>query len=135
MEFIEWNDAMSVGVKYFDDEHKQLITLLNNLNHSLSIRATQKTMSDILVNLVKYTVIHFKHEEEYMALYDYPAIIQHKKEHEELTRQVLEFKERLDEGKGSFSIELLTFLRDWLTNHILGSDMVYKEFFHGKGVC
>ena len=134
MEFIEWKDSMSVGVAHFDKEHKQLIMLINNLNHSLSVGATQKTMSDILVNLVKYTVIHFTHEEEYMSLYDYPDMAAHKKEHEELKRQVVEFKERLDSGKGAFSLELLIFLRDWLTSHILSSDMAYKPFFQSKGV-
>jgi len=134
MEFIAWNDSMSVGVKTFDEEHKQLITLINKLNHSLTVGATQKTMYNILINLVKYTVIHFQHEEEYMALYDYPASAQHKKEHEDLKKQVTDFKDRLDSGKGAFSIELLIFLRDWLTKHILGSDMAYKDFFRSKGV-
>ena len=129
MEFIEWQPSMSVGVENFDNEHKQLIGFLNSLNHALTVHSTQKTMEDILNRLVKYTVIHFNHEEEYMKLYDYPDYASHKKEHEELKSQVQEFSRRLAEGKSSFSLELMTFLKDWLTTHILGTDMNYKSFF------
>jgi len=89
-------------------------------------------MEDILNRLVKYTVIHFNHEEEYMKLYDYPDYDSHRKEHLELTTQVQDFSKRLAEGKSSFSLELMTFLKDWLTNHILGTDMKYKSFFSNK---
>ena len=134
MEFISWNDAMSVGVEKFDSEHRQLVDLVNELNHALTVGAARVKLSGILDRLVKYTVIHFGHEEEYMALYDYPQTESHRKEHSALTAKVAEFQERLANGKDSFSIELIVFLRDWLVNHILGTDMAYKEFFRAKGV-
>jgi hemerythrin len=134
MEFITWNDSLSVGVKQFDDEHKELISLVNRLNQALQIGGKQKAMEDILGSLARYTEIHFRHEEYYMKLYDYPAMPAHRKEHDDLTSQVIDFSERLKTGKASFSIELLIFLRDWLTKHILGSDMAYREFFISKGV-
>ncbi len=135
MDFISWNDTLGVGVKIFDDEHKQLVQMINDLNHALVIRSTQKTMGNILTRLLKYTAIHFSHEEEYMRLYDYPGYPTHKAEHDKLTAQVAEFAERLKSGKASFSMELMTFLRDWLTTHILGSDKRYKDFFISKGVA
>ncbi|MCX7680208.1 MAG: bacteriohemerythrin [Spirochaetes bacterium] len=134
MNFIEWNDSLSVGVEVFDKEHKQLVSLVNKLNSALAAGSAKKTMEDILQSLVRYTQIHFKHEEEYMLLYDYPEYTHHKKEHEDLTAQVLDFHERYRSGKVSFSLELMKFLKDWLTNHILGSDMKYKNFFSAKGV-
>jgi hemerythrin len=132
MEFIEWQQSMSVGVDAFDNEHKQLISFLNGLNHALVVKSTQKTMEDILNRLVRYTVIHFNHEEEYMKLYEYPEYEAHKKQHIDLATQVKDFSQRLAEGKGSFSLELMIFLKDWLTNHILGTDMKYRNFFMGR---
>ena len=134
MDFIEWNDSLSVGVSVFDKEHKQLIALVNKLNQALAAGSAKKTMEDILRSLVNYTKIHFKHEEEYMTLYDYPEYAKHKAEHDDLTRQVMEFSERYSTGKTSFSLELMNFLKDWLTKHILGSDKKYKDFFQSKGV-
>ena len=69
-----------------------------------------------------------------MRLYDYPAYAEHKLEHEALTAQVAEYKERLASGKASFSIELLTFLSEWLTKHIMKTDRQYRDFFTLKGV-
>ncbi len=134
MAFIEWSDGLSVGVEVFDKEHKQLINLVNNLSQALSSGSAKKTMEDILKSLVNYTKIHFRHEEEYMTLYDYPDYEKHKAEHDELTAQVMDFAERYQTGKVSFSLELMNFLKDWLTKHILGSDKKYRDFFLGKGV-
>ena len=134
MEFISWNDKLSVGVKIFDEEHKQLISFLNKLNQSILSGSTAKTMGEILANLVRYTRIHFKHEQDYMTAHGYPDYDMHKKEHDSLTTQVAEYNERLKSGKTTYSLELLNFLRDWLTKHIQGSDMNYKNFFISKGV-
>ncbi|HEY1406239.1 MAG TPA: bacteriohemerythrin [Spirochaetota bacterium] len=134
MEFITWSDQLSVGVKHFDEEHKKLISFVNDLNHALVVGSAQKTMGDILHNLLEYTKIHFRHEEEYMLLHDYGNFAAHKGEHDALASQVVDFYDRFKSGKGSFSIELLIFLRDWLVNHIQGTDMKYRAFFESKNV-
>lgn len=134
MEFIEWDEHLSVGVKVFDDEHKQLVSFVNKLNAALQAGSAKKTIGEILQSLVNYTKIHFKHEEEYMALYNYHEYETHKNEHESLTEQVMDFYMRYQEGKAVFSLELINFLKDWLIHHIMGSDMKYKDFFLSKNV-
>jgi hemerythrin len=134
MDFIEWNENLSVGVKTFDDEHKHLIDFINRLNQALQVKETKKTMEEILHGLVRYTRIHFTHEEEMMVLHDYPRYDSHKKEHETLTGQVEEFHGRYRSGSAHFSLELMVFLKDWLINHISGSDAAYRDFFREKGV-
>lgn len=134
MDFIKWSDDLSVGVKIFDDEHKQLISYINDLNHALVAGSAQRTMGDILKNLIGYTKIHFRHEEDYFRLHEYSFYDAHKAEHDALTSQVSEYYERFLNGKTSFSLELLNFLRDWLINHIQGTDSKYREFFSSKGV-
>jgi hemerythrin len=132
MEPITWTDKISVGVKSFDEEHKQLINYINKLNHALQIGSTQKTMEEILTGLVNYTKIHFKYEEDSMLKFKYADYANHKKEHDSLTSQVEDFHERLKSGKSTFSLELMNFLSNWLMNHIQKTDMDYKSFFAGK---
>jgi len=134
MDIITWSESLSVGVKRFDDEHKQLINIVNRLNNALLIGGSPKTMEHVLDGLVDYTVVHFRHEEEYMTKFSYPEYTSHKKEHDDLTGQVSDFRDRYRSGKVTFSLELMNFLRDWLTNHIMGSDKKYKDFFTGKGL-
>lgn len=135
MEKIIWDEKLlSVGVKQFDDEHKSLIKYLNELNDAILIGSTQLTLEDILVKIIDYTKSHFSHEEKFMIHYSYPDFESHKKEHENLTKQVIDFHTRLKEGKASFSLELMHFLFDWLIKHILGTDMKYKNFFQKHGL-
>jgi len=132
METIVWTDKISVGVKTFDEEHKELIGFINRLNQALQIKSAQKTMEEILTGLINYTRIHFGHEEEAMIKHLYPDYANHKKEHDNLTAQVTDFHERLKSGKSLFSLELMDFLSSWLLNHIQKTDMNYKTFFTGK---
>lgn len=130
METIIWDEKLlSVGVKKFDEEHKLLIAYLNNLNNAVKIGSSQNTMEDILIQIINYTKSHFSSEEKYMKLYQYPDYERHKVEHDVLTQQVNDFYARLKEGKAAFSLELIRFLFEWLTKHILGTDMRYKKFF------
>lgn len=134
MDYIEWVSDYSVGVRQFDEEHKQLISFVNRLNTSILAGSTHFAMKEILTSLVNYTKIHFRHEEDFMLLYDYPNREKHKIEHEELTAQVTDFYNDFLAGKSKITLSLLKFLSDWLVNHILGSDMAYKDFFKSKNV-
>lgn len=129
MAFIDWTDDMSVGIKQFNDDHKDLIKFLNDLHAGLISKVGISQMSYILDGLIDYTVKHFKNEERYMVKYSYPQYEKHRAEHEGLLRKVEEFKGRLESGETSFSVELMGFLKKWLVEHIQGSDMEYKEFF------
>ncbi|MCB1156808.1 MAG: hemerythrin family protein [Leptospiraceae bacterium] len=135
METIIWDSKLlSVGIDEFDEEHYELIKHLNELDQAVKTGAAKQTLELVLTHLIKYTRIHFGHEEKYMKKYSYPDYESHKREHEELTARVNEFYERYKSGQISFSIEVLKFLYNWLLNHILGCDMKYKEFFKGKKI-
>ena len=41
------------------------------------------TLGEILIDLCKYIITHFKTEETYFDQYDYPDTLNHKKEHQE----------------------------------------------------
>jgi len=40
----------------------------------------------------------------------------------------------MDNGDFMISIELLSFLKGWLTDHILKTDMAYSQFLIDRGV-
>ena len=134
MAFITWTDELSVGVELFDNDHKELISLANRLHDSITVRAQQGVMSSLLNDLLKYTIFHFGHEEGFMLQYGYPGYGKHKMEHEALVRKVEDYIEQVSQGKTSISLSLMGFLKEWLVNHIMGSDKDYVEFFAKKGI-
>lgn len=134
MELIKWSEDLSVGVRELDDEHKKLISLLNQLYTGMKNKEVNGVLKPILDDLVKYTVSHFAHEERFFKQYNYPKAIEHIKEHENFKKEVGVFMNEFQTGKLTLSGHMLTFLSDWVTNHIKKQDKEYIKFFNEKGL-
>lgn len=135
MALFQWNDAMySVGSEKIDKQHKKLVELLNSLYEAMSKGKGNDVLGPILNELVNYTVVHFKTEEDLFTKYNYPGKTLHKAEHKKFVDEVASFKSEFDTGKAMISIKLMTFLKDWLVKHIKGSDKQYTQFFVDKKV-
>jgi hemerythrin len=134
MAIITWNETFAVNIKMIDDQHKRLIELINVLHDSMKAGKGNDLIGPILSDLLSYTVFHFTTEEKLFQEYAYPEYLRHKKEHDDLTGKVKAFSNDFRAGKISVTIEVMHFLRDWLSNHILGSDKKYAPFLTNKGI-
>jgi len=134
MVLFEWNDSYSVGVSVFNEEHKKIINLINNLYEAMKTGRGKESLGSIFNELVDYTVVHFNNEEAMMRKYNYPGLEDQVSEHKKLTSQVRELEAKFKGGASFVTIDVLNFLKDWLTNHIAGSDKKYGPFFNGKGI-
>lgn len=134
MALITWNDSFSVSVAEIDQQHKQLVNLLNELNDAMRQGKGKDVLGKIISGLISYTATHFRTEERYFAQFNYPDTAKHKQEHAAFVEKVTAFKNGFDSGKLSLSIEVMSFLSDWLNSHIKGSDMKYSKFLNDKGV-
>ena len=81
-----------------------------------------------------YTRDHFAHEEELMKKYEFPGYEAHKRQHEEMAARAKAMVDRYEQDSLGAMDEISTFLRDWLINHINGTDQEYSEFLTAKGV-
>lgn len=134
MALIDWDEKLSVNVKSIDAQHKRLIELINFLHDSMKEGKAKGALGKILDDLANYTDYHFKTEEEYFKQYSYPESVKHKKEHDDLRNEVISLKNKLDKGEAIITIEVMYFLKDWLSKHILGADKKYSAFFNSKGL-
>ena len=134
MAFINWTDELSAGVELFNNDHKQLISLANRLHDSITVGSQQAVLVQILDELVNYTKFHFGREEKMMIKYAYPDYIKHKFEHDALIEKVHDYSDQVSSGKTSISLSLIGFLKEWLVNHIMVTDMKYKTFFDKKDI-
>ena len=115
MALISWSDSLSVKVKQFDDQHKKLVDMVNQLFDAMKAGKGNQVMGDILKSLIQYTQTHFAAEERIMKQYGYPDFEAHKKEHNALVMQVLDLQKQFQEGKAVLTQNVMTFLRDWLS--------------------
>jgi hemerythrin-like metal-binding protein len=132
-DLFSWDNSYSVSVAEMDEQHKVLFRMVNDLYKAMKDKKGRAAMQSILDGLIDYTARHFKEEEQVMAQAHYPDIAAHKELHKKLVGQVLDFQEKMRSGKSTVSIDLMNFLKDWLVNHIKGSDKKYGEHIVGKG--
>jgi len=135
MPLMTWNDRLSVGVKVLDDDHKKLVGMINQLFDAIQSGHGKDSLAKILDGLVDYTKVHFAREEQLFVQTGYAASADHKKEHDDLTRQVLDVQRKYKAGaSGILSLEVMNFLKNWQINHIQGSDQKYSPHLNGKGI-
>ncbi len=134
MAAIQWTNDLATNISRFDEQHKKLVKMVNDLHDAMSSGKGKEAAGKVLLDLVNYCGYHFTAEEKLMTTHNYPGYAAHKKAHDDLTRQALDIKKGYEEGKPLITIELLSFLKNWLTSHILGTDKKYGPFFKSKGI-
>ncbi len=134
MSLITWGPQLSVGINSIDEQHKKLVNMINALNDALAAGEGKEMLGKIFNGLAAYTTKHFQFEEDLFAKYNYPETAAHKKEHADLLKQVGDLKAKMDAGNFMISMELMAFLKSWLTNHIQGTDKKYVAFLTSEGV-
>ncbi len=131
MAYFDWTPALSVGVKTFDEQHKKLIDLINTMHEAMKSGHGRDRLDLTLEELKKYTVYHFEAEEQAMTQHGFPNLEAHRKEHEKLVSQVRDMDISREDVT---TVDIMEFLKRWLTDHILGTDKKYSSFLNSKGL-
>jgi hemerythrin len=134
MEPIEWTDSFSVGVALFDEQHRQLIDMLNKMIRDPAAATRSETVADVLTDMTNYAQEHFKSEEDLMIEHGYPHLDEHRHQHHGFQEKAARLCFATVKGQTSVPQELLEYLQQWLIRHILQVDMAFKPFFEQKGV-
>ena len=135
MEPIQWSEEFSVGVRELDQQHQQLIKLLNHLILTQGTKSmNSETISDVLTEMTRYAQTHFKAEERLMEDYGYPGLEDQKLQHRDFRKKTVDFCTATTQGFEQVPEAILEYLVNWLIHHILEDDMAYRSFFKDKGV-
>ena len=122
MPYFSMSDELKVGNSFIDNDHQKLIDLLNQLHNAMAQGHGKEVVGKILNELIRYTHEHFKREEEHMQKIRYADFKQHQAEHDKLLKDVLELQTKFHSGNGMLSVQVFSFLRNWLVQHIMGTD-------------
>ncbi len=134
MALVTWSSMLSTGVQQIDDQHKKLIEIVNRLNDAMHAGQGKEALGKVLNELVSYTVYHFGTEEKLMTEHRYADMTAHQAEHKKLVQDVSAFKTKFEAGNAMISTELMNFLRDWLSKHIMGTDKKLGKSLNTAGV-
>ncbi len=133
-QYVEWKDEYSVGIESIDRQHKKLVALINSLQTAVNYSAGAEYEQEALDALVDYTRTHFGYEEELMRKNGYPDFTTHRAEHELMIARVEQVLAEYQRNPDAALQGAIDFLRDWLINHINGTDKQYSQFLIDRGV-
>lgn len=129
-DFIAWSDTFACGIKIIDDQHRELIDLINDMYSHVSSdeEMERKFFFKIANGAVRYIRVHFATEEKIMLAANFSGYKEHKMIHDEFVKTVTDSILAFSAGK-RLSLHFLTrFLKDWVLSHIAVKDKQY--FYH-----
>jgi hemerythrin len=125
MSIIKWNEEFVLGIEELDMQHRQLIHMLNDAFESTQ-NSHENNTRKLLDRMRRYALEHFAAEEYILESFDYPKLKEHQQEHTLFVDQLLEF----EADKETSPEEVFAFLKEWLVNHLLGSDREFSACIH-----
>lgn len=124
-----WDPGYSVGHPVLDSQHETLLKMCRQAAECVNDTSLEgaEHFHVLLNDLAVYAKKHFRTEEQVLARYSYPLLDEQKAEHEEYEIWLSEALLDAMDGK-SDKVAVYQFLSAWWVNHILESDMRYREF-------
>lgn len=127
MAYLEWNETLDVKVKAMNDEHKELIRLMNELHDKNEAKASKDVLTNALGKLKRYTIKHFDDEEKFLESVNFPELKTHKNIHKMLLDKLAKYEEQFL-ASGVMGKDFFEFLSFWLKSHIKGIDTKYSKY-------
>lgn len=130
-----FTDKYKVGIELIDNEHRRLFEIIadvDKLIHEELLHDKYDEIMRLLGELKDYTEFHFEDEEALMERINYPQLDIQRRAHsafiERLVGINLSELDDMDDNQQEYLTELLSFLQNWLINHILKSDKLIGEY-------
>lgn len=128
---IGWTEDLELGLPNIDDEHRLWIGLVADFCNAISEGRAQEVIYAALVEALRYTETHLRHEEEFMEQNGYPYLDDHKIQHDLAKEEMHKFT------TGYYSEEYIIkyfsdFLPNWLQFHINTSDRKMAEWVKAR---
>jgi hemerythrin len=140
-ELLKWNEEkMSVGNDIIDNQHKELLIIINELVNSIKEETQMKDIESIIERLIKNVKIHFRTEEALFSnLIDEKDIQKHKEEHLYFENMINEINHKIktdNKFKEKYAIETLTqlflYLSNWFLHHDIYEDKIFFKQSESK---
>lgn len=124
-EIFPWNENFETGIELIDEQHKQLVLILNRLAANLANLSTPVILNEIFDELAAYADYHFKAEERiwFDNFKNDEWFTKHEQTHGSFINKVIEIKNNQgDKPLDDVIYDIVAFLSKWLAYHILDTD-------------
>ncbi len=117
MSLLQWKPGYSVGVESMDDEHREMIDLINDIYEKLESDPDADQVEQCLGEIFSTISMHFALEERLMRKSNYAEYQAHKDNHEDLLDQVRDLMDDFAADTATGATRLEQGLSDWFAGH------------------
>jgi hemerythrin-like metal-binding protein len=115
-----------LGIRILDEEHAELIRRIKRFEELEQQPSPEEAAAELRA-VFEFAQRHFAEEETAMALAEYDELETHRKEHQELLRQLERVFGCYESGDRSALYDVAATLYAWLNEHLAKSDVRYVE--------
>lgn len=129
---LHWTEAYSTGISEIDDQHRSIFRFINDLYHQTCGAGDKQSLMRSIHFLDDYAKNHFKFEELLMDTHKCPLAEENRRQHAFFLEKCNEFRTKIE--KNDFDettvLELYSYVRNWITRHILEIDSKLRHNTH-----
>jgi len=130
-----WTENLRVGVEEFDEDHRGLISMVNELHRAVQSGESRRTLAAVLDRMEWHTRDHCRREEQFFVSTCYPDLEAHRQEHRQLVCRLADLRKRFEASADPhLAVETMELIFQWLTDHIHGTDRLYGPHLNSNGI-
>jgi len=128
MSLLQWKSEYSVGIQSMDDEHREMIELINATYEKLKSDSDADQVEEYLGEILSTISMHFALEERIMKNAGYGEFQAHKDDHELLLDRLMDLMDQYFDDPIAGAIMLEKSLSDWFAGHF----STFDSRLHGE---
>ncbi len=135
MQKIEWKKDFELDIKIIDEQHKKLVTIINELLDVIQTEPiNEKMILTSIDDVKKYSTEHFATEEGYMKEFSCNNTDSHIEVHDQFVNKLTAIENKINEAGTSMAFELIDFLIHWFVTHEAEFDKKFVKCFKNNGL-
>ena len=133
MSGFKWKEEYNLIIEEIDKQHRKLMEI-GKKAYDIAIIDDGYDRYDEIISIIdellEYTKYHFEYEENMLKEYNYDHIHEQVEEHGFYVYKINEVSERedIDDNQRKVILEIIDFLSEWISQHIMVADRKYAVF-------
>lgn len=123
MESLIWSKTFETQVPEMDQQHQNLFRIINQLIHMRNDGISDRgRIFEVLSRMADYSQYHFRFENNFIRQETYIGRTRHLDAHDLYLAKLNRFIDEFTTEKSDLKAEILNFLVEWWSKHILETD-------------
>lgn len=127
-------DSLATGHAGIDNDHRFLFGLVDDYQRAVEDARGDAAVGQLLCDLATYAAGHFEREEALMRRLRFPEAEAHRAEHDGFLASLGDLVAAYEIGCPAVPGDTLSFLRRWMTDHLIGWDCRLVAFLNAQRI-